>query len=377
MFHMFHQPATETRCGYSLRCGMTGAEPRPGTLAVAPRSRSKKGRHNRRRSSAEQTLANLSSVAKMAVTLARGKSTAKRPYVNEAVSETTIECAVFDSCPSIWLPASWVALLRHFVLLASLANVIVFPGLRAFDGPVTQHNFPVWYAILWFLDGVLWLDIGCTFVTPVWHEGKRILDHRVIMRQYARGWLLYDVLCRMPWDLFLPGVDGPLAFDHGHLARLLLTPNALSLINDPFSKRKLEGRQTFVGPGRQLALLMFGSAVAMHWYASLWWLVGERLESDGRASWLTSSPRVNDWQSWPFQARYARAFDRALAFFIGEGDEGDAHDEAYLALFGRLGGIVWLAYAARTRIAAVGFASVGSNDPYLDRRVTDTSPRPW
>eukprot|EP00966_Prymnesium_polylepis_P179984 4166962-Prymnesium_polylepis.1 len=147
----------------------------------------------------------------------------------------------------------------------------------------------------------------------------------------------------MPWDLFLPGVDGPLAFDHGHLARLLLAPNTISLINDPFSKRKLEGRQTFVGPGRQLALLMFGSAVAMHWYASLWWIVGERLESDGRASWLTSSPRVNDWQTWPFQARYARAFDHALAFAIGEGDGGDAHDEAYLALFGRLGGIVWLA----------------------------------
>eukprot|EP00966_Prymnesium_polylepis_P182397 4225489-Prymnesium_polylepis.1 len=118
---------------------MAGVGPRPGTLTVAPRS--KKGRHNRRRSSAEQTLANLSSVAKLAVTLARGKSsTAKRQY---AVNDTTVESSAFESCPSIWLPASWIALLRHLVLLASLANVIVFPGLRAFDGPVTQHNFPV------------------------------------------------------------------------------------------------------------------------------------------------------------------------------------------------------------------------------------------
>ena len=134
----------------------------------------------------------------------------------------------------------------------------------------------------------------------------------------------------------------------GSLARLLLAPNAISAVNDPSGRRTVDGKQAFVGPVRQLITLMFGSLVTMHWYACLWWRVGERLATEGQPSWLTFFERVEPWESWPLLARYARAFDQALAFAIGEGNGGEAHDEAYLALFGRLGGIVWLAYFTST-----------------------------
>ena len=96
----------------------------------------------------------------------------------------------------------------------------------------------------------------------------------------------------------------------------------------------------FVGPSRQLASLMFASAVAIHWYASLMWMEASRLETHGEPSWLTETHRATPWQTWPLWARYVRAFDHALRIVQGEGEAGVSHDEAWLVLLGRLGGIM-------------------------------------
>ena len=149
----------------------------------------------------------------------------------ETVSESIDEQQPKPQPRRMWLPTPMAELLHHLVLLASLVNVLAFPMIRAFYGPVTLSNFAFWYVCLWTLDAVLWLDLCCTFVTPIWD------DHGCVPAGYPFGRLLFDLVARLPWDVVFPGVDGRLAFDYGHLARLLLVPNAVAVINDPVSTR--------------------------------------------------------------------------------------------------------------------------------------------
>eukprot|EP00966_Prymnesium_polylepis_P203712 4719458-Prymnesium_polylepis.1 len=102
--------------------------------------------------------------------------------------------------PEIWLPTPLVALLYHLSLLAAHVNVILFPALRGYGGPVTSTNFPLPHLLLWILDLVLWLDFACKFITPAWDDGVRIFDHRAVALAYLRGDFAYDLLTRLPWD---------------------------------------------------------------------------------------------------------------------------------------------------------------------------------
>ena len=83
-------------------------------------------------------------------------------------------------------------------------------------------------------DIMLWLDVLCRFMTPVAvaDEGRKDggqgeecsqLSHRRVACAYVRsGELLFDVLCRFPWDVVRAGArSAPFAFSAAHLPRLL------------------------------------------------------------------------------------------------------------------------------------------------------------
>ncbi|KAL1500250.1 hypothetical protein AB1Y20_012918 [Prymnesium parvum] len=234
------------------------------------------------------------------------------------------------------------ALLPHLALLAALLNSLAFPPLRAFGGALTSEQ-PRWYALFWTLDALLWLHIG-------WQCATR-------RRAYVRRRLALELLATLPWDLLLPGGEGRLAFDYAHCARLLLAPRAAAGLRQ--LGRRTSASQVFVGPRRQLASLLFGSLVVIHWYACAMWLTAEQLELAGHPSWLTLAP-AEPWHLWPAWARYVRAFDFALLTVIGDGIVGESDAEAVLKLAGRCCGVVWLAYFTSTMVSLVAMLNASS-----------------
>ena len=106
-------------------------------------------------------------------------------------------------------------LLRWCLLLAVGINVLAFPFLLSFEGPVSGSRNHAWFAVLLACDVVLWLDVASRFVTPQWEgdedEGEETrLSHRRVASRYLLSWdgLLLDVLCRWPWDAFMAAAAG-------------------------------------------------------------------------------------------------------------------------------------------------------------------------
>ena len=82
----------------------------------------------------------------------------------------------------IWLGTNAVHLLRWCVLVVVGINVLAFPFLLSFVGPVSPSTNQTWYAVLLACDVVLWLDVASRFVTPQWEGGddgeETRLSHR-------------------------------------------------------------------------------------------------------------------------------------------------------------------------------------------------------
>ena len=115
----------------------------------------------------------------------------------------------------LWLGPKAVHLLRWCLLLAVGINVLAFPFLLSFEGPVSGSTNHAWFAVLLACDVVLWLDVASRFVTPQWEgdgdEGEETrLSHRRVASRYLHSWdgLLLDVLCRWPWDAFVAAAAG-------------------------------------------------------------------------------------------------------------------------------------------------------------------------
>ena len=70
--------------------------------------------------------------------------------------------------PALWLEPWAEQLVRGLVLLAVAANVLAFPFLFAFRGPVGGEvgGQPGWLALLLCCDVVLWLDVAARFAVP-------------------------------------------------------------------------------------------------------------------------------------------------------------------------------------------------------------------
>ena len=129
----------------------------------------------------------------------------------------------------LWLGPNAVHLLRWCLLLVVGINVLAFPFLLSFVGPVSRSTNHAWFAVLLACDVVLWLDVASRFVTPQWEgdgdEGEETrLSHRRVASRYLHSWdgLLLDVLCRWPWDAFVAAAAGV------HLALNLAAPNLRS-----------------------------------------------------------------------------------------------------------------------------------------------------
>ena len=82
--------------------------------------------------------------------------------------------------PALWLRPFSELVLRLLVLGAVGLNVLAFPAVLAFDGPVSADS--PWYGALLVGDIVLWLDVAARFVTPVWDQDEgTLLDHTVLL----------------------------------------------------------------------------------------------------------------------------------------------------------------------------------------------------
>ena len=112
----------------------------------------------------------------------------------------------------LWLGTNAVHLLRWCVLVVVGINVLAFPFLLSFVGPVSPSNNQTWFAVLLACDVVLWLDVASRFVTPQWEGGdvETRLSHRRVASRYLLAWdgLLLDVLCRAPWDALVAAAVG-------------------------------------------------------------------------------------------------------------------------------------------------------------------------
>ena len=114
----------------------------------------------------------------------------------------------------LWLGTNAVHLLRWCVLVVVGINVLAFPFLLSFVGPVSPSNNQTWFAVLLACDVVLWLDVASRFVTPQWEGGddgeETRLPHRRVASRYLLAWdgLLLDVLCRAPWDALVAAAVG-------------------------------------------------------------------------------------------------------------------------------------------------------------------------
>ena len=114
----------------------------------------------------------------------------------------------------LWLGPNAVHLLRWCLLLVVGINVLAFPFLLSFVGPVSRSTNHAWFAVLLACDVVLWLDVASRFVTPQWEGGdegeETRLSHRRVASRYLLSWdgLLLDVLCRWPWDAFMAAAAG-------------------------------------------------------------------------------------------------------------------------------------------------------------------------
>ena len=83
--------------------------------------------------------------------------------------------AVLHLQAGVWLGLHAQLALRIGVLLTAGVNVLAFPAVLAFDGPIEARN--AWFPILWLADALLWLDVAACFFTPLYDEPGDGLDH--------------------------------------------------------------------------------------------------------------------------------------------------------------------------------------------------------
>ena len=243
------------------------------------------------------------------------------------------------------------------MLLAVGANVLAFPFLFAFNGPVGAEagGQPGWLALLLCCDAVLWLDVAARFAVPHEDENEgQLLSHRRVALRYLRSDLPVDVLCRWPWDAIAAACYGaPLRLSFGHLARLVSIRRALVIL-----ETRAGSRPRFVGPAQRLATLCTVSLVIVHWYACATWKLSHTLWREGEDSWVAQVVEGR-WEGssvpwpWPDWACYLASVDRALNNVLAGEQRGATHYETALALLGQVGGVAWLAYFTSTMVQLV------------------------
>ena len=204
------------------------------TSPASPRSSARLADPNRKRSSASRRLstsctplsgggvaAAASERRKSWIGLTRQLSDAKDQTGQPQVLTSTRAAASMERArepaagsDGLWLGPNAVHLLRWCLLLVVGINVLAFPFLLSFVGPVSRSTNHTWFAVLLACDAVLWLDVASRFVTPQWEGGdegeETRLSHRRVASRYLLSWdgLLLDVLCRWPWDAFVAAAAG-------------------------------------------------------------------------------------------------------------------------------------------------------------------------
>ncbi|KAL1528321.1 hypothetical protein AB1Y20_009676 [Prymnesium parvum] len=268
-----------------------------------------------------------------------------------------------DSC---WLPRWLEAALRHAVLIACAANILLFPAQLAFGGAVAREAQPRWWAAYAALDGVLWLEVATRLFVPRYNsaEAALVYNRRAVALAYATSPLdgmAADLLVRFPWDA-AARADWAAAFSYGHLARVLLLRRFLVLIST-----RLRGGRRYFSAATRLLQLAFQLLLAIHWFACLLFLCGRLMADAGKHSWLYGV----DWPSWPLWAQYFTACDRALLIIVGEGVHGNTHEEVALGFGGLLFGTTFLAYCTSTMVSLVTCIHQETEDSLLEIQRVD------
>jgi len=277
-----------------------------------------------------------------------------------AADDTFLEAlnGAYDKWDWLWISPRVQAYQNMAVFISAIVNIIIFPAQLGISGPIYIDKEPWWWATYMILDVVLWSDILCKFITPVTHRAERIFSHKFVARQYLRDGidgLVPDMLIRLPWDLLMGDLH---SISYGHLTCLLLIRKAHKRLTALIAGNSMiDGGVRFMSPASRLVVLCGMSLIFVHWYSCLLFLIGRLNPED---SWLSlyapGSPLPlpeGPWYDWPHWAQYARAFDRAMLIFIGEGAHGETHIEVLYSCFGLLMGTVFLAYFTSTMVTLV------------------------
>jgi len=67
---------------------------------------------------------------------------------------------------SYWVGERAQTALRFAVIGAAVSNCLLFPAFLSFDGPIKFVDRPILFTFYFVLDLLLWVDLGCRFITP-------------------------------------------------------------------------------------------------------------------------------------------------------------------------------------------------------------------
>ncbi|XP_072049029.1 potassium voltage-gated channel unc-103-like isoform X2 [Amphiura filiformis] len=177
---------------------------------------------------------------------------------------------------------------------------------RAGEGFTSSYTGPLVVVDL-FVDIMFVFDIFINFRTTYVdeHKGEVVSDPARIAKHYLKGWFVIDVLAAVPFDLILFGIatDEKTTTTMG----LLKTFRLLRLLR---VARRLDQYSQYA-PAVVL-LLMCGFTLAAHWFACMWYAIGEHERPNSVTyGWLdqlsndVQEPYKNDTTGGPsLEAKY-------------------------------------------------------------------------
>lgn len=138
------------------------------------------------------------------------------------------------------------------------------------------------------IDIIFYCDLLLNFITSYEVKGHLVLDSKAVAFHYLKGWFLFDLLSTFPFEVFSGGDVGEAHTLQVTLLRGLKCFRLLRLARLFKFLEKIE----FVNHFLKLLRLLFGFSVIAHWFACLWYLIGDiglYGEGDGTpVGWLVS-----------------------------------------------------------------------------------------
>ena len=148
----------------------------------------------------------------------------KKRRGKKEVNQTLDEFEVHES-PKKWFiiyPEDRVHRIHVFLMVIMMIFLIIYTPLDIAFGYEDKNKALI--AANWVVSAYFMLDVLLGFVMPFKQEGKLIDNLKLIAVNYAKGWLLFDLLAVFPFDIFFD-------FNRARLKGLLKLPRILRIIN--------------------------------------------------------------------------------------------------------------------------------------------------